>query len=117
MRPVLERRVRQLHARVLVRSWEYRQRRHARGVWFRLRRVLADASAAFVIPLDEARKLIAEGHRDEPVGHELEPPKLIVFAQADRLAQIASARSMPVRLSGELLEAECLALTPFEPTA
>lgn len=117
MTPALERRVRQLRARVLVRSWEYRQRRHARGVWFRLRRVLADASAAFVIPLDEARKLIAEGHRAHPVGHELEPPKLIVFAQADRLAQIASARSVPVRLSGELLEAECLALTPFEPTA
>ena len=112
-----ERRLGQLRARVLVRAWDYRQRRHARGMWFRLRRVLADASAAFVIPSDEGRKLMAEGHRAEPVGHELEPPKLIVFAQADRVAQIASARSVPVRLSGELLEAECLALTPFEPTS
>ena len=110
----LERRVRQLRARALVRGWEYRQRRHARGVWFRLRRVLADASAAFVIPSDEARRLVAEGRRAEPVGYELEPPKLIVFAQADRIAQIASARSVAVRLTSPLLEAECLALTPFE---
>lgn len=116
MNPSLERRVRQLRSRVLVRSWDYRQRRHARGVWFRLRRVLADASAAHIIPCDEARKLIAEGHRAEPVGDEIEPPKVIVFAQAERVAQITSARSVPVRLSGELLTAECLALTPFETT-
>lgn len=117
MNPSFERRVRELRARVLVRSWEYRQRGHARGVWFRLRRVLADASAAFVIPSDEAQKLTAEGLRAEPVGHELEPPKLIFFAPAERVAEIASARSVPVRLSGELLEAECVALTPFETTA
>ena len=39
----LEQRARQFRSRVLVRSWEYRQRHHARGVWFRFRRVLADA--------------------------------------------------------------------------
>ena len=80
-----------------------------------MRRVLADASAAHVIPSDEARKLIAEGHRAEPVGGEMEPPKLIVFVQAARLARIASARPVPVRLSAELLTAGCLALTPFDP--
>lgn len=116
MNPSLDRRVRQLRSRIVVRLWDYRQRRHARGVWFRLRRVLADASAAYVIPCDEARKLIEEGHRAEPVGGEIEPPKLIVFVHAARLAQIASARPVPVRLSGELLTAECLALTPFETT-
>jgi hypothetical protein len=41
MGPAYERRVREQHARMLVRSLDYRQRRHARGVWFRLRRVLA----------------------------------------------------------------------------
>ena len=114
MNPSLERRVKQLRSRVLVRSWDYRQRRHARGAWFRLRRVLADASAAYVIPSDEARTLVAEGHRAEPVGDEIEPPKKIVFVPAERLAQITSARPVPVRLGGELLAAECLALTPFE---
>ena len=117
MNPALERRLHQLRSRVLVRSWDYRQRRHARGVWFRLRRVLADASAAYAIPSDEARRLIAEGYRAEPVGAEIEPPKLIVFVPAERLAQIASARPVPVRLGGEWLSAECLALTPFDTPA
>lgn len=115
MNPSLERRVRQLRSRVLIRAWDYRQRRHARGVWFRLRRLLADASAAYALPLGEGRVLIAEGHSAEPLGGELEPPRLIVFVPAPRLAQIASARPLPVRLSRELLAAECLALTPFEP--
>ena len=117
MNPSLERRVNQLRSRVLIRSWNYRQRRHARGVWFRLRRVLADASAAYVIPPDEAGRLIAEGYRAEPAGTEIEPPKLIVFVPAERLARIAPARPVPVRLSGEWLSAECLALTPFDATA
>jgi len=41
MNPTFERRNRKQRARVLARSLDYRQRRHARGVWFRLRRVLA----------------------------------------------------------------------------
>jgi hypothetical protein len=114
MSPTLERRVREQRARRLLGSLDYRQRRHARGVWFRLRRVLADASAAYVIPEAEARKLIAEGHRAEPAGQELEPAKLIVIASPARIARIGSARPLPVRLSGELLAATCLALTPFE---
>jgi hypothetical protein len=110
----LERRLRYQRSRVLVRSWEYRQRRHARGVWFRLRRLLADAAGAYAIPMDEARKLIAEGCPGEPVGQELEPPKLIVFAPAERLALVPLARPIPVGLGAELLSAECIALTRFE---
>jgi len=117
MSPTYERRIREQHARMLVRSLDYRQRRHAGGVWFRLRRVLADASAAFVIPEDEALRLIAEGHCAEPAGQELEPPKLIVRASSSRIKQIASARPVPMRLDGELLAATCLALTPFETSA
>jgi hypothetical protein len=117
MSPTLERRVREQRARVLMRSLAYRQRHLARGVWFELRRVLADAAAAYVIPEDEARKLVAEGHRAEPVGLALEPPKLIVVASSARIAQIASAQPVPMRLSGELLAATCLALTPFGTTS
>jgi hypothetical protein len=116
MNPALDRRIRERRARVLVRSWDYRQRRHARGMWFRLRRVLADANAAFAISREDATRLMEEGCRAEPVGDELEPPKLIVFTRAERVAQIATARAVPVRLGPELLEAECLALTPFETT-
>ncbi len=114
MTQVLNRRVRELHARVLVRSWEYRQRHHARGVWFRLRRVLAEASAAFVVSAEDAVTLAAEGYRLEPVGQALEPQKSILFVPAQRVARIASARAIPVRLSRELLEAQFLVLTPFD---
>jgi hypothetical protein len=109
----LERRLRQLRSRVLVRSWGYRQRHHARGVWFRLRRVLADASEAYAVAREDAAELLAEGYRAESVGQELEPPKLIVFAPAARVARLASARPLAVRLSAELLAAELLALVPF----
>lgn len=114
MTAALERRLRAQRARVLIRSFEYRQRHHARGVWFRLRRVLADASAAYVVPEDEAQRLIAEGHRIEPVGSELQPPKIILLVPASRAAQLASAQPVPVRLGAPLLAASCLVITPFE---
>jgi hypothetical protein len=111
---VQERRLRELRSRVLVRAFDYRQRRHARGVWFRLRRVLAFASEAYALPRAEAERLIAEGHQPEPVGRELEPPRVILYVPRERLAGIASARPLAVRLSAEVLSAEFLALVPFE---
>jgi len=110
----LLRRLRELRSRVLVRDFDYRQRRLARGVWFRLRRVLAFASEAYVLPRDEAGRLIAEGHVPEPVGRELEPPRVILYVPRERVAAIASARPVAVRLSAEVLSAEFLALVPFE---
>ncbi|MCU0252039.1 MAG: hypothetical protein MUE61_17715 [Vicinamibacterales bacterium] len=114
MSAVLERRLREQRARVLVRTHDYRQRRHAHGVWLRLRRVLADASAAYVISADDARALAAEGHAVQPVGAELEPPKLIVSVPAERVRTMAGAEQVPVRLGGALLAAPCLALVPFD---
>lgn len=113
MNPAHERRLRQLRSRALVRTWRYRQRRHASGVWFRLRRLLAEASEAYAISREAAEDLVAEGHRVEPVGQELEPSKLIVLASASRVARIPAARPLAVRLSAELLAAECLALIFF----
>lgn len=113
MIPSFERRLRQLRSRVLIRSSEYRQRRHARGVWFRLRRVLAEASEAYAVTLEQAEELVREGRAIAPVGQELEPPKLIVFAPAARVARLASARPLAVRLSADLMRADGLALVPF----
>lgn len=109
-----ERRLGEQRSRVLVRSWDYRQRRHARGVWARLRRALAGAREVYALPPDEAERLVAEGCRPEPVGLELEPPRVLLVVSAERVAQIRSARPLAVRLSAELLSAECLALVPFE---
>jgi len=113
MNPLMERRLRQLRSRVLVRSWEYRQRQHARGAWFRLRRVLTFAAEAYIVSPDDARQLVAEGRRPEPAGDEFEPPKLIVFATRERVARLRGARPVPVRLTRDLLAATCLVLVPF----
>jgi hypothetical protein len=112
--PVLNRRLRDQRARVLIRSFGYRQRHHAHGVWFSFRRVLAGAAAAYVISEDDATTLAAEGCHVEPVGRQLQPPKLIVSVPPGRMARVASARPVPVRLGGELLAAACLGLVPFE---
>ena len=109
----LERRVRQARSRIAVRAWSYRQRHHAKGVWMRLRRVLAEAQSAYVIPTSEAERLVAEGFRPEAVGQELEPPKLMVFAPADRAARIPGAHEIPVRLDAAMLGAQALALVRF----
>lgn len=68
-----------------------------------------------MIPPDDAAALVAEGYRLEPVGQALAPPRSIVFVPAERLARIARARAVPVRLCGELLDARHLALTPMDP--
>jgi hypothetical protein len=44
----------------------------------------------------------------------LQPPKLIVFATAEDVASIGSARPVPVRLSPDVLAAEALVLVPFD---
>jgi hypothetical protein len=111
----LRQRLRQQRSRTLVRAWEYRQRRNAHGIWFRLRRLLTEASEAYLISTEDAHALLSGGYRAESVGSELEPPKLIVFATAERIADLPSARPVPVRLCGELLAAECLAMTRFFP--
>jgi hypothetical protein len=113
MKP-LERRLQERRSRVVVRSWHYRQRRHAHGAWFRLRRVLADASAAYAISPADAAVLIAEGARPEPVGAELEPSRIILFASSSRIAALPSARPIALTLGADLLAEQTLALTPFE---
>jgi hypothetical protein len=107
------RRLREMRSRWIVRGFDHRQRHHARGVWFRLRRVLTFASEAYALPRHEAEMLLAEGYRPESVGRELEPPRIIVFVPHERVARIGSARPLVVRLTADVLSAECLALVPF----
>jgi len=113
----LERRLRQMRSRVLIRAFHFRQLRHADGVWYRLRRALADAREAWAISPQDARQLAAEGYPIEPVGGELAPPKQILRVPAGRVAQAPSARRIPLRIGADLLAAEGLALVPFGPAA
>ena len=113
MRESLHRRVQRVRSRALVRAWEYRQRKHSKGVWFRLRRVLADAESAFAIPCSEVEQLEAEGYNREPVGAEIEPQKVILFVPAARLEQIPERRRLRVALDAEFLASPCVALNRF----
>ncbi len=108
----LERRARAVRARAAVRAWEYRQRHHAKGVWFRLRRLLAATASAWSLPEEEARRLLAEGYRAAEVGDLLEPPKVLVVVP-ERLRAVPGRVPVPLRLGPELLAARWLALVPF----
>lgn len=108
-----QRRVRRARSRAAVRRWEYRQRNLAKGVWFRLRRLLADAREAYSIPDQAATVLASEGYREEPAGAELEPPRRIFFVPEERLSRIGGRRQLAVRLDVELLRSPALALVRF----
>jgi len=110
----LEVRARKVRTRAAIRAWEYRQRHHAKGVWFRLRRLLALSASAWSIPEAEADRLLAEGYEPDPVGALLEPPKVLLVVPEDRLSKVADHTAVPLRLGSELLAARFLALVPFE---
>jgi hypothetical protein len=106
-------RVRAMRARLAVRNWEYRQRNHAKGVWFRLRRLLALSESVWSIPEDEANRLLAEGYEADPAGAGLEPPKVLVVVPEDHLREIPDRKPIPIRLGPEFLAARWVALVPF----
>jgi hypothetical protein len=103
-----------VRTRAAIRSWEYRQRDLAAGVWFRIRRVLAEAKEAYTISEADAQQLIGEGCKPEPCGAQLAPEKTIIFVDVARLVQIESRRQMPVRLCPDFLMATAVALVPFD---
>jgi hypothetical protein len=114
MSEVLQRRARTVRARAVVRQWEYRQRRHAKGVWDRLTRVLADASHAWEIDEALANRLIAEGFQVEPIGLEIEPPKTLIMVPSSHPDPSGvGARPVPVSLGAEFLAARRVALRRF----
>jgi hypothetical protein len=114
MSEVLERRARSVRARASVRQWEYRQRRHAKGVWVRLTRLLADASHAWEIDEATASRLVAEGCQVESVGLELEPAKtLIVVPGKHSDPSGVGIRPIAVNIGAEFLAARYVALRRF----
>ncbi len=80
-----------------------------------MRRLLAAADTAYVIDALDVDRLLADGYRVEPVGHELEPPKRIVVAPAEAVSRLESVGQIPVSLRGDFLAASGVALVPFGP--
>lgn len=113
----LHRRVESVRRRAQLRSWRYRQRNAAGGVWLRLSRVLADAATAYLADEEVARVLIDEGIAPQPVGADLQPPKAIFFVARDRIGALPGLVEVPVRLDTRLLTAPTIVLVPFPPDA
>ena len=113
MTAVLHAHVRQMRERALVRAWEYRQRNLSKGVWFRLRRVLADAAQVLAASDEVANDLESRGYQPLPIGAELEPKKRLFLVDDPMSFDVSACRSMPVRLGQEFLRARNLILVPF----
>jgi hypothetical protein len=108
----LHKRARRIRANAAVRRWEYRQRNHARGVWLRMRRRLADAASAWRISADDAALLIEEGIEPDPIGLALEPPMTILVVPQDRLETLASRRRLALGLGADLIGSRHMVLVP-----
>lgn len=113
----LERRSRRIRSVADVRRWEYRQRHHAKGVWFRVRRVLADARACWEVSGETAEALQSEGWQPERAGLELAPPRRMIFLPEDRIEAIAERRPLRVGLTSELLAAPVVVMVRFASSA
>ena len=106
-------RVKAVRSRALIRRHELLQLAHARGVWFRLRRLLADAERVLVVSPGQAQALLDEGLSPSPVGMELHPTKVIVCVTAVRARRLASVREIRPGLTAELLGATHLVFVSF----
>ena len=109
----LHERAKRIRERALVLAWEYRQRDHAKGTWFRLRRTLVDAAEAWVISSEDGELLVGRGVEPSPAGLALEPRKRLFFVDPTVLATLPSRRRIAVGLNAELLGARDVALVAF----
>ncbi len=109
----LRRRAAEIRARALTRSWRYRQRVHASGVWERLRWVLAHAERAWAVDLQTVAILLEEGFVQEPVSHELAPPKPLLFVPVERALALEGAPELALHLDVGFWGAPALALVRF----
>ena len=109
----LHERVRRIRSRLAIRSWEYRQRHLARGVWTRLARLLADTERAYSVTEEDASRLRASGALPVPLGAELEPPKELFVVTPEAADALSSRRRLPVRLGPEMLAARHVVLVAF----
>ncbi len=113
MHEVLVRALREHKKRVLIRSWEVRQVRHAKGVWFRLRRALALSEAVYAIHDRLADALEHSGHVPLAVGYELSPPKRLFVLEPAALTSELTSHPLRVRLDAALLSEPNLVLVPW----
>ncbi len=106
-------RARAVRARALIRSFEYRQRHLASGVWAELRMILAMTRCAYALDDDTARRLESEGMTPLAAGLRIAPPVRLYVVDAARAAELDPEAEIPVRLDDRLLRSGSVALLRF----
>jgi hypothetical protein len=114
MTDALHKRASRVRAQVIVQRWELRQQSHAKGVWFRLRRLLAGSDKVFSISDADMEALLTQERLPHPVGLELHPQRIIVAVTPEELSSLPSAREHRVALCAELLAARNWVVVPFD---
>lgn len=107
-------RLRKMKQRLAVRAWEYRQRATSKGVWDRLRALLALSERALALDADAAEALVRAGARPHPVGAALEPPRQYFVLRPADASLVSGGREIPVRLDSGFLDEPRVALVLFE---
>lgn len=109
----LEERAKRFRERQQVRAWEYRQLAGTKGVWYRLRRMLARAQRAYAVDDATMNDLIALGLRLEPVGGELAPSRRYVFV-GDEGVLDGRCTPLEVRLDAAMLASPNVVFVAFD---
>lgn len=110
---VLHARARAVRSRALVRSFAYRQRNLAAGVWVELRMVLAMTRSAYVLSDEAAARLESEGVAPLAVGLRVQPNVRLYLVGSARLAMLEHGPEIPVRLDDRLIRSGAVALVSF----
>lgn len=106
-------RIRKMKQRLVVRAWEYRQRNTSKGVWDRLRAVLALTERAFALDEPDVATLMAAGHVPHVVGAQLAPARAHFVLTSDEASMLTRKREIPVRLDLAFLAEPRVALVRF----
>ena len=109
----LRRRIEKSESSLIERQWEYRQRNHAAGAWFRLRLLLALCEEAYVLTEGDLDSLLATGCPLHPVGSEFLPARSILLVSRDRRAKVMGLPRLPIRLGSGVLTLPRIAVVPF----
>ena len=110
----LEARAKAIRSRATIRAWEIRQHAHARGAWFKIERIFALTSRAWVLGEADVQTLIDAGHKPEDCGLRLQPPRRFFVIESNEVSTLADAREIAVALSSEIVSAPALALVLFD---
>ncbi len=111
---LLRKRVSRIKSRSRIVRWENRQRKHSKGSWYRLQRLLADAAEMYIIDDETAAIIKKKGFSAHPAGKLFHPELNIFIIPEDQIPDLPEAEKRFPRLTAEMLQERNFILVPFE---